>query len=94
MSESVLGLIYIGLTSTKGKRVKMRIYIGLTSTKGKRVMMRKERGRSEPGRRNWIERFAESASNSNSNEFYSVSNLNTHQYKSTMHAASMQQSIL
>jgi hypothetical protein len=31
-------------------------YIGLTSTKGKRVELRKERGRSEPAWRNWLER--------------------------------------
>jgi hypothetical protein len=31
-------------------------YIGLTTTKGKRVELRKERGRSEPARRNCLER--------------------------------------
>jgi hypothetical protein len=51
-------------------------YIGLTSTKGKLVELRKERGRSEPARRNWLERgFAEPASNLNSNEFYPDSKL-------------------
>jgi hypothetical protein len=31
-------------------------YVGLTSTKGKHVELRKERGRSEPARRNWLGR--------------------------------------
>jgi hypothetical protein len=31
-------------------------YVGLTSTKGKQVELRKERGRSEPARRDWLER--------------------------------------
>jgi hypothetical protein len=39
-SKSVLGLTYIGLTSTKGKWAELR----------------KERGQSESSRRNWLER--------------------------------------
>jgi hypothetical protein len=44
----------------------------LTSAKGKQIELKKERGKSEPTRRDWLERVAEPASNSNSNESYSL----------------------